>query len=529
MQCDDRAARTRLLPLPGTALPHQGESMGRMTPLIDPRTALSDPQLLGSALPPTAQPMKVLILAALGASLTEPERRIFQQFTNRSKEPGQPVKIFCAVKGRRAGFSSAMGSVVIPYTAGLCQHNLRRGEVGYLLVCAQDQRTADQILDYAEEAFRASPILSQLIASRVQHELRLTNNIVITVRAADSKRLRGLTLVDFIADEQGHWPTDELGANPDAEVLAAVKPGLLTTNGRMWIGSTPYARRGELWRLYQKHYGPQGDPLTLVCKGTSLEFNSTIPVAEIERALAEDEAKNRAEYLAEFRTDVESFVSIDAVTNGCLIRGLYEKPPQRGVQYAAFVDPSGGSADSMTLAIGSFDHGRQLVLVDAIREVVPPFNPSSVVEEFVRVLGSYGLDHLVGDRYAGMWPVEAFAKFNVRYEQSARPKSDLYLDLLPLLNSGRIHLLDHAKLLNQLCSLERRTARGGRDSIDHPPSGHDDLANCVAGLASILTQQPSINYAAWSDTVDSDPHGIESWRRLRQQAYLQSHGQIVLP
>ena len=39
--------------------------------------------------------------------------------------------------------------------------------------------------------------------------------------------------------------------------------------------------------------------------------------------------------------------------------------------------------------------------------------------------------------------------------------------------------------LAQLCGLERRTARGGRDSIDHAPGGHDDLANAVAGAAAL--------------------------------------------
>jgi hypothetical protein len=500
-----------------------------MIPSITLRQSLSDPHLLGHSLPPTAQPLKVLLLAAMGEPLTADERLVFRQFTGRDREPGQPVKIFCAVKGRRAGFSSAMGSVLIPYTAGLCQHNLRRGEVGYLLVCAQDQRTADQILDYAEEAFRASPILSQLIASRVQHELRLTNNIVITVRAADSKRLRGLTICGFWGDEIGHWPTDETGANPDAEVLAAVRPGLLTTGGTIWLGSTPYARKGELYRIYNKHYGASGDPLTLVCKGTSLEFNSTIPGIEIERALAEDEAKNRAEYLAEFRVDVESFVNADVVTNHCVVRNLYERPPVHGVQYQAAVDPSGGSADSFSMAIGHLDHGRQIVVVDCIREVTPPFNPSVVVEQFARTLVSYnniGVVH--GDKYAGMWPTEAFDKVSIRYEQLGRTKSDCYLDLLPMLNSGRVHLLDHPKTINQICSLERRTARGGKDSIDHPPGAHDDCANAVAALCSILTTQHQINYAAWSDTADDDPQGLKAWSRLREQAYLQSHGQIVL-
>jgi hypothetical protein len=56
---------------------------------------------------------------------------------------------------------------------------------------------------------------------------------------------------------------------------------------------------------------------------------------------------------------------------------------------------------------------------------------------------------------------------------------------LPLLDSNRIELLDHPRLVAQLCGLERRTARGGRDSIDHASSGHDDLANAVAGAAAL--------------------------------------------
>lgn len=35
--------------------------------------------------------------------------------------------------------------------------------------------------------------------------------------------------------------------------------------------------------------------------------------------------------------------------------------------------------------------------------------------------------------------------------------------------------------VTQLCSLERRIARGGRDSIDHPTNAQDDVANAVAG------------------------------------------------
>jgi hypothetical protein len=50
-----------------------------------------------------------------------------------------------------------------------------------------------------------------------------------------------------------------------------------------------------------------------------------------------------------------------------------------------------------------------------------------------------------------------------------------------LMNSRRVELLDLPQLSAQLGGLERRTARGGKDSIDHAPGAHDDLINAAAG------------------------------------------------
>jgi hypothetical protein len=88
---------------------------------------------------------------------------------------------------------------------------------------------------------------------------------------------------------------------------------------------------------------------------------------------------------------------------------------------------------------------------------------------------------VTGDRYAGEWPRERFREHGITYELSDRPKSDLYRDVLPSLNSGKVELLDLPRLAGQFCNLERRTARGGRDAIDHAPGAHDDLANAAAG------------------------------------------------
>jgi hypothetical protein len=121
-----------------------------------------------------------------------------------------------------------------------------------------------------------------------------------------------------------------------------------------------------------------------------------------------------------------------------------------------------------------------------VREFKPPFSPDSVVGEMAALLKSYRISRVTGDRYAGEWSRERFLKHGINYEVSKRPKSDIYRDFLPLLNGKRCDLLDNERLLNQLVSLERRTARGGKDSIDHPPGTHDDVANVCAGVLTNL-------------------------------------------
>jgi hypothetical protein len=97
-----------------------------------------------------------------------------------------------------------------------------------------------------------------------------------------------------------------------------------------------------------------------------------------------------------------------------------------------------------------------------VRERRPPFSPEDVVAEFSALLKSYRITKVQRDRYAGEWPRERFSGHGVTYEAAARPKSDLYRDLLPAINSRRADLLDDLRLVAQLVGLERRTARWRR-------------------------------------------------------------------
>ena len=64
---------------------------------------------------------------------------------------------------------------------------------------------------------------------------------------------------------------------------------------------------------------------------------------------------------------------------------------------------------------------------------MPKFSPEAVVAEYVALLKGYRVHRVQGDRYAGEWPREQFKKRGVDYEPAANPKSDLYRDMLPIL------------------------------------------------------------------------------------------------
>jgi hypothetical protein len=456
---------------------------------VKPRTtlrkALADPQLLGGALAgPSWQSWCVLLIAAMGEELDDKERALFTELTGREHEPLQRVDELAAVVGRRGGKSRAM-SVLAAYIAGLCDHSdaLAPGEHGVLLCIALDQRVAKIVLDYCQAMFESSPILRQLIANRTQDALELTNGISLEVRPVSFRKLRGPTYIAVIADELAYWYTETSYANPDIEILNAVTPGLATTGGPLILASSPYAKSGVLWDVYRKHFGTSGDALTLVAYGPSRTFNPTLSQRVVERALEKDRARAGAEYLCEFRSDIEGFVQLEVV-EGCV--GDYrEQQAAANTTYRCFVDPSGGSEDSFTLAISHRDRRNDLVIIDCVRERVPPFSPEQVVADFAALCQSYRVANVVGDHYAGEFPRELFRKHGISYEVSKQTKSELFRDLLPMLNSGRITLPRNDRLVHQIVSLERRVAAGGRETITHPDRGHDDVANAVAGAAKL--------------------------------------------
>jgi hypothetical protein len=206
-------------------------------------------------------------------------------------------------------------------------------------------------------------------------------------------------------------------------------------------------------------------------------MNPTYDQGQIDKEMAKDEPRARAEYYAEFRNDIEQFLTREAI-EACVSPGVLERGPSKDNRYVGFADPAGGGPDAFTMAIAHQD-GTDLIL-DAVRERVKA-SPEATVAEYAQLLKSYNLTTVTGDNYAGDWPKEAFLRHGIEYIKSDKVRSDLYLATLPLINAQRADLLDIPKIVNQFMALERKTGRQGKDTINHAVNGKDDLVNAIAG------------------------------------------------
>lgn len=446
--------------------------------------AMHDPAFFGVEFDATTWTAWEAFLAALlGEGMTDEQKIICHLHTGRTDLPLETFRRAALICGRRAGKSRVLALL------GTCLATLKdyrpylsAGEVATVGIIAADRKQARTIFRYVRGLIALVPEMEAEVTRETDEIIEMAGRrVVIEIGTASFRATRGYTYAAVLCDEIAFW-RDDSSANPDEEILRALRPGLATIPGSMLLlASSPYARRGVLWKTFKRYYGQEGAS-TLVWKAATREMNPEFDEQEEREAYEEDPAAAAAEYGAEFRSDIASFVAPEVI-EACTAAGRYELPRDSRHRYVAFVDPSGGSSDSMTLAI-AHQEGECAVL-DLVREKKAPFSPESTVVEFCETLKAYGVTSVTGDRYAGEWPREQFRKNGVEYNLSEKVRSDLYRDLLPVLNSGKIELLDIPVLSRQLSGLERRTARGGKDSIDHAPGGHDDVANAVAGVVAL--------------------------------------------
>ncbi len=426
-------------------------------------------------MPVQSQTSKDLILQCSGrASSTMPE-------------DGFDTALF--LTGRRSG-KSRTAAIIGAYEAVLSGRHKRlaKGEQGLVAIIAPTKKQSTIVAGYLRSVFD-TPVLRKEVVSETAHGFLLQNGVQVAILSGDWRTVRGFTLLAAVVDEVCFLGLDaETKVKNDTELIQAIQPALATCGGRLVCISSPYARKGWAFRRYQTNFGnPRGR--TLVWNAPSRVMNPTLPQSIVDAALAEDRASALAEYMGQWREDLIAFISRELIEK-LIVKGRTELMPKVGNRYAAFVDVSGGRSDSSALAIAHRNDAGKIVL-DVARHWKSPHDPQWVVEQMSHILRDYEVKAVVGDNYSGEWCAQAFQNRRIKYTKSDLPKSQLYLEALPVLCSDGVALLDIEQLTNEWCNLERRTRSGGKDSVDHGPGQHDDLCNAVAGVMYVAAQKKS--------------------------------------
>jgi hypothetical protein len=461
---------------------------------------ISDPALLGLAFAGASWDRWRAVLKAAFALPMGGWRdlTLFAQVSGRRALPKRPVKELVACIGRGGGKNSAGAALAVFIATTGDFSRLRPGERGTIMCLATDRDQAGIAFNYIKELVARAPLLAALVKRIDGDRIELRNGAEIIVQTNNTRSPRGRTIACAIYDEAAHWRGEDF-ANPDVEVDTAIAPGLMRFPGSLKIIiSSVHRRAGLLHDKFAQYFGKDNDD-TLVVLGTSRDFNPTLDPAEIDRQVAADPEKAAAEYLSRWRDDLSTFLDRQLV-EAAISQGIVSRPRKLGVAYTAFVDPSGGRGDSFTAAIGHReDH---VCVIDALYEKRAPFASDATIADVAALANSYGVHTVRGDDYGADLTVAAFRRHGIAYRNlrlgdadgnnGKLNRSEIYLNVTSLFTAGRVRLPDSPRLVHQLISLERRASRSsGHDTVDHPPGGHDDLANAACGCLVALAGRPA--------------------------------------
>jgi hypothetical protein len=245
-----------------------------------------------------------------------------------------------------------------------------------------------------------------MVISWRSDEVELNNRIVIKVATSDFRGVRGSTVVAAVCDEVAFWNFDSDSANPDTEVLRAVRPAMATIpNAKLILISTGYAMAGALYDLHRQHYG-KNDSRILIWQASTRDMNPNISQEFIDEQIDLDPEAGRSEWCGLFREDISEAFPFELV-QGCIVPRRVELPRMSRVAYRSFDDPMGGRGDSWAKCIAHRQGDK--VVIDLVRAWAPSVGVHDIAKESAEIGKLYGCKSTVGDNYAGEWTERGFS------------------------------------------------------------------------------------------------------------------------
>ena len=422
-----------------------------------------------------------------GLPLDSQELEIYCRATGRETYVPQEQSELTVIAGRQGGKTSRIGALIGLYEA-FRDHGLPPGERACVLVIAPVVQQARIAFKFLKKFIEASPILEQKVLNIRKDEIELRNGVSIVCRPCSYITIRGVPVICAICDEMAFWRHEETAANPEQEVIDAIRPAMATVRHTKLIKvSTPYRKEGILWWEFQQR-GELDHP---VWQLSTEEMNPAVSKTFLDKAQRSNEETFRREHLAEFTDSVLGWISPE-ILEQCIMRGHREMPRVFDATYVAAIDPAFRSSD-FGFAIAHRSRNGSITIDHVAKWTGTknvPLSAKLVCESVAETLRRYGINSIVGDQFC--FPVlrQHFDTLGVFYREftfGAHTRASLFGNLRQLMGQQKIAIVDEPELLRQLRSLEEvRTASGQVDI--RTPRGKDDLAIVVALAAFELSR-----------------------------------------
>lgn len=501
--------------------------------------AIADDLLLGLRWKEFSQPQQVVLKAFYGLALTAAEQHIWSALQGNyttdalgylldvtAEVPYVPREYqeLWAQLGRRAGKTGELGSFIFAYECCLGGHTayVRDGTPIVALLISQTKEISATNLLHVKTMITSSPLLKGELEAVVGDRLRLKNGITIMAGAPDIANQRGIAVPVLGLDEVAFWYSDADSANPDYEVVRALRPAQAQFPHRKRFAlSTPWTREGIIYDATQA--GTAGvrakDEKTkrkyanalVVTATTAMMLNPRISRQVLEEEKANDPEAFDREFLVMVSDVAAGFLS-GAVIEDCVRHGMAEQEPKPEATYIAVMDPA-FRGDTFGAMVGHYEPGIGVV-IDAIRRFVPGkgrrVDPGHVFQELLPLWANYSVETVYSDQgqFESLQLIANERGINLigtDFTGSSKPK--ILGNLQQLINRRQVILPDPsmshdaAVLIQELKQLQRKKLPSGYVQIAAPPGKHDDLA---MSLALLTYHALLMGTAGWTEAVDPE-------------------------
>ncbi len=393
--------------------------------------------------------------------------------------------------GRRSGKTVRLcAPFIVSALLAPVDHLLAPGERGRVLLIGPTLAHVRQALD------ATAGLLDALRIPYARRELEIEPKglrTVVRATVADHMAPRGGTAVAAVIDEAALLPFDPEADGYDEEMIAAVRPSLATTKGKLLMVSSPWVMQGVHFDGMRRHLGKVGGDV-LALDAATWVWHPALSEQETKR-LEPNPVRHAREWGAVAGENEESFLRASDV-RACVDVGVQERPSAPGVQYVAGLDVA-FRRDRTALVIVHRELRKrpgippaEVVVVDCIRVWSPTAGQrldfDSTIAEVANVCRRYGNCKIVRDSFAGDAVASALQMRGVESEElpmSAPAQASRYEFLSQKIRArDALRLVDHEDCVRELIGLRVRLHAAGRIEVAAPnkKGSHDDIADALA-------------------------------------------------